>query len=447
MKRRDFVKNTGLLLTTAALTGYTNHVFGKTKKGKILILGAGFSGLAAAYLLTKNGYTVTLLEARSRAGGRVFTYTIHDNLTVELGAEWVGASHERLLSLCREFSLSLQEHRFKEETFTHGNRRKHEFQKNWVQKYEALLTAYRQMSEKEKQKLDSIDWWRYLVNNGIDEEDLLVKELLDSTDFGESIRFVSANAALSEYAESSPDNEMDFKITGGNSKLTEAFIQKIGPQNIKLEHVITKIEQGKFGVKVTCNNNATFIADVAICTLPTYAISKIEWIPPLPENKQKAIQSLQYARIYKNQLLFAERFWQRENFAMVTDLLGHYFFHTTQKQNHSHGVLTSYSTGDKAMTLGSLSESLRKTLLENDVNTMLGTNQKVQKYVGYYWGSDKFTQGAYAIYGKDQWYTIRPVLKKPFENVLFAGEHLADWQGFMEGAINTGEEAAQDILN
>ncbi|MCS7076065.1 MAG: FAD-dependent oxidoreductase [Bacteroidia bacterium] len=446
MKRRDFVKNTGLLLTSAALSGYPTTIFGKNKKGKVLILGAGLSGLSAAYLLTRSGYTVTLLEARSRAGGRVFTYSIQDNLTVELGAEWVGASHERILALCKELGLSLQEHRFKEEVFIHGSRRQLEFQANWTKKYENLLSAYRQMSEKEKQKLDSTDWWRYLVNNGIEEEDLLVKELLDSTDFGESIRFVSADMALGEYAESSPNNEMDFKVVGGNSKLIEAFVQKVGTENIKLEHIVTKVEQGKFGIKVTCANGNSFTADLAICTLPTYAISRIEWLPHLPEAKQKAIQALQYARIYKNQLLYSERFWQRENFAMVTDLLGHYFFHTTQKQNYVQGVLTSYSTGDKAMVLSSIPESARKTSLENDINTMLNANQKVQKYVGYYWGSDKFTQGAYAIYGKEQWYSIRPILKKSFGNVLFAGEHVADWQGFMEGAINTGEEAAQAIL-
>lgn len=447
MKRRDFVKNTGLFLTTAALSGYSTNVIGKNKKGSVLVLGAGFAGLAAAHLLIKNGYTVTILEARNRAGGRVFTYNIHDALTVELGAEWVGASHERILALCKEFGLALQEHRFKEDTFIHGNRYKHEYPAEWTKKYENLLAAYRQMSEKERQKLDSLDWWRYLVNNGINEDDLLIKELLDSTDFGESIRFVSADMAMGEYAESSPDNEMDFKIVGGNSKLTEAFVQKVGVQNIKLEHVVTKIEQGKMGIKVTCANGASFTADRVICTLPTYAISKIQWLPELPEAKQKAINALQYARIYKNQLLFGTRFWQRENFAMITDLLGQYFFHTTQKQNAVQGVLTSYSIGDKAMALGSMNENLRKTLLEQDVNTMLNVNEKVQKYVGYYWGSDKFTQGAYAVYGKEQWYNLRPVLKKSFGNVLFAGEHLADWQGFMEGAVNTGEDAAQAIIS
>ncbi|MDN3724936.1 FAD-dependent oxidoreductase [Aequorivita sp. SDUM287046] len=49
------------------------------------------------------------------------------------------------------------------------------------------------------------------------------------------------------------------------------------------------------------------------------------------------------------------------------------------------------------------------------------------------------------MYGKDQWFRVRPILQESFLHTQFAGEHLADWQGFMEGAINTGEEAAEKV--
>jgi len=65
----------------------------------------------------------------------------------------------------------------------------------------------------------------------------------------------------------------------------------------------------------------------------------------------------------------------------------------------------------------------------------------------YFWGDDKYSRGAYAIYRPGQWFTLMPILRRPFENVYFAGEHIADWQGFMEGAINTGEEAAEAIAS
>ena len=62
------------------------------------------------------------------------------------------------------------------------------------------------------------------------------------------------------------------------------------------------------------------------------------------------------------------------------------------------------------------------------------------------WQRDPFSQGAYALYRPGQWFSVRPILQKPHGKVFFAGEHLADWQGFMEGAVETGEAAAAAIL-
>ena len=64
----------------------------------------------------------------------------------------------------------------------------------------------------------------------------------------------------------------------------------------------------------------------------------------------------------------------------------------------------------------------------------------------YAWQRDAYTDGAYALYRPGQWFGIRPILQRPYGKVLFAGEHLADWQGFMEGAIETGESAAQSLI-
>jgi monoamine oxidase len=65
----------------------------------------------------------------------------------------------------------------------------------------------------------------------------------------------------------------------------------------------------------------------------------------------------------------------------------------------------------------------------------------------YAWQRDEFTKGAYAIYRPGQWFGVRPHLLKPHLKVLFAGEHLSDdWQGFMEGAIETGEAAAESLI-
>lgn len=79
------------------------------KKPKVIIIGAGFAGLAAAYQLHKRKKDFVILEARNRIGGRVFSHIIDEDekLVIELGVEWVGNSHHRIRELCGEFNLQL----------------------------------------------------------------------------------------------------------------------------------------------------------------------------------------------------------------------------------------------------------------------------------------------------------------------------------------------------
>lgn len=291
-----------------------------------------------------------------------------------------------------------------------------------------------------------MDWWRYLANNGITERDMQIRDLLDSTDFGECIRHVSAYAAIAEYAESSEKNEMDYKIKGGNSLFAKALAERIGSDSIKLKHKVTEINQADGKVDVLCDNGTVFSGDSLICTAPTYALLKINWKPGLPEEKMNALNELQYARISKHAVLFNERFWKAEDFDMVTDVYGHYFYHATKNQPGTKGALISYTIGDKADVIARQNDEFKANVINDSLKTAFGeVKDKIVTQLNYYWGMDEYTKGGYALYGTGQWFTVMPVLKKRFMNTYFAGEHLADWQGFMEGAIVTGEEAADEI--
>jgi monoamine oxidase len=129
-----------------------------TTPQKVVILGAGFSGLAAGYLLSKQGVDVTILEARSRIGGRVFSHKIDDtdNLTIELGAEWVGASHKRLISLSKEFGLELKNNQFNTHLIyqdQYSAPDKWDYSTAWNSKFEEILDAYANFSEADKVEL------------------------------------------------------------------------------------------------------------------------------------------------------------------------------------------------------------------------------------------------------------------------------------------------------
>ena len=445
--RRDFIKGSSLIVAGSFLSADQFQFL--AKPSSVIVIGAGFSGLAAANYLKKKKLKVTVLEARARIGGRVHSFNIPDeNLVIELGAEWVGKSHERIIEMCNEYKLELSNNQFETHLLYKGKyygKGGWKYSDEWDKKWATLLKNYGTMNKAQKQELDKYDWWRYLVNNGCDGMDLDVRELLDSTDFGESIRHVSAFAALAEYAESSEKNEMDYKIRGGNGQLAVKLAEKIGVENILLEHGVTKVEQTKIGVKVTCSNGRVFRADKLICTVPTFSLKKIQWLPGLPKEKVDAVNALQYARINKHPVLFSERFWP-EDMDMATDLPAHYFYHATKNQPGKKGVLISYTIGDKAAVVANQDDAYHNTMIAQALKPGFGDVQgKIEKQWNYYWGNDDYSKGAYALYGPGQWFTLRPALANSFLNTYFAGEHLADWQGFMEGAINTGEEAAKMI--
>ena len=451
--RREFLKTLGAVSAGVALAP---NVLSQKRKRSAVIIGAGFAGLAAAYKLKNAGWQATVLEARDRIGGRVFSHKFAGtDLICELGAEWVGESHERIKALCHDFNIPLQKHQFEDHLLRDGRVYRPgewNFSPQAKAAFEKLIAGYEKLTPLAKTKLDKYDWWTYLEKIGFTNDDLLLRDLMDSTDFGESIRHVSAFAALAEYAESSPHNEMDYKMTGGNSRLAEELAKRIGQENILLNMGATKVDQRAGHIKVTALSNAgigtVLDANAVICTVPIQSLLKIKFDPPLPREQTEAAEKLTYARICKNSVLYDERFWKDENFSLVSDVTSHYYFHSTQNQPGKQGILTSYAIGEKADVLASQSEARRMRIIANDLTDFDPNAPKLAKGIASYaWQRDKFTDGAYALYKPGQWFGIRPILQRPHRNILFAGEHLADWQGFMEGAIETGEAAAKKLVS
>ena len=445
--RRQFVKNG--LLSTAGILVATEGIgaFGIGAQPKVIVIGAGFSGLAAAYQLKKRGVEVVVLEARNRVGGRVFTYNMDakEHLNVELGGEWISKSQKRILGLCDEMGLLLQDNllqahlHYKNQYF-----KPYEWSQSqeWQKRLSKLKMDFVDLSAEDQNELDKLDWWRYLLNNGCDGRDLDIQNLVDSIDFGESIRQVSAYAAMQHFTTVAQRKELPYKIVGGNGKLADALAARIGAEHVKLNHKVLRIEQsGK--VKVTCTNGSVFEADKLICTTPTQAMKMIEWLPKLPVDKVDAINELQYGRVNKNLMLFTNRFWKDERFDIVTDSTAHFIYHGSKDQKSTKGVLISYAAGDKGDVISKQNDAGRAVLMQQALLPVFGNIRPVmEKQLNYYWGDDEYSKGAYSIYRPGQWFRLRPVLQKPFINTYFAGEHIADLQASMEGAVVTGENAA-----
>jgi monoamine oxidase len=413
-----------------------------------IIIGAGLSGLAAAHAL--KDWNVTLLEARERVGGRVVSFSFKENpkLVCELGGEWVGDSHDRMKALCDEFKIPLKDHRFEAWLMQDSVVKRPgqwDFSPQAKVAFENFRKVFKAYNEGDRIRLDRYDWWTWLKEIGFTEADLLLRDLQDSTDFGETIRMMSAYGAAAEYFESSPANEMDFKMEGGNSRLVDALASRVGSSRILTGMTVQRIVQRGGKVTVTAGGR-DFTADACICTVPARVLEKIAFDPPLPRAQSEAANKLQYARIIKNQVLFNERFWGPEDFSLVSDVTSHYYFHSTKDQPGQQGILCSYAIGEKADILAAQNSRKRRDIITSD---LLPLNSRAPELAANIqsmaWQRDIHTQGAYAFYRPGQWFTLRPILQQPHGKVLFAGEHLAEWQGFMEGAVVTGEAAAQAL--
>ncbi len=436
------------------------------EKRTCIVIGAGLSGLAAARLLSAAGWSVRVLEARERIGGRVFTHRFagdkgEDQVYCELGGEWIGQGHRQMKALCKEFELKpLLRHAF-DFSFLEGGRITDHFNVGqWpysskaAKAFDTLRDEAKNWSPRTQEILDRKDWWTILRDRGFTPRELLRRDLMDSTDFGESIRQVGGFSAAAEYFTGNKNNEMDFRIEDGNSEVVKELAKAIKRHrgSIHMKNEVKKIRQDHTGVYVTVSGGDTFRASFCICTIPARTLTNVIFEPRLPDDQWDAAKQLQYARIMKTVLLFQTRFWmenKKTKFSCFTDGASDFIFDSTLYQTAEYGILCSYAIGDKADDLNAVYRDNRQKLqrlIEKDLSSIFpGARPKALAIEAQPWQADEYTQGAYALYRPGQWFGIRAILQEPHLRVYFAGEHLADEQGFMEGAVVTGQDAAESV--
>ena len=485
ISRREFLKNT--TLTAAALSTFGPELLassGQTleRKGspkKVIVIGAGLAGLAAAYELTQAGHDVTVLEAQLRPGGRVLTLRepFSDGLYAEAGAARFHDTHDFTLKYVELFGLTLDPFYPSELAslkYTRGKRiARKPGQKIDLSEYPASLTAG--LTPEEKKLGDDGMWEKYV--------DSVLKEIsnaaapdwppgalkkYDQMNFREFLRAQGASRSATVLLWGEEGRLDDFsalwllrlmaldqkaqktyKIRGGTDLLPKAFAARLA-EKIRYGAPVLRIEHDNRGVRTVflqAGSHQTLAGDYLVCTIPFSLLKRVEVAPPFTPEKRKAINELPYADVCRVFLQSRKRYWLEEGFNGFgfADTLEE-LWQPTFDQPGPRGLLLSYLRGLQARRVTAMKESERVQFTLNEMEKILpGIRQNFEGGVSKCWDEDPWEGGAWAFLRPGQASALLPHIARPEGRVHFAGEHASAWNGWMQGALESGNRAAREV--
>lgn len=458
---------------------------------KIIVVGAGMSGLVAASLLKAAGHDVTVLEATQRVGGRIFTMRepFMDGMYLDVGAMRIPHTHPLVLEYIKKFRLKVNEFRNttpQDLIFANGIKiNRTIYQQNPdilrypVAPHEKGKTAEELLTMAIKPVADFINQnpaqnWNIIVREfdrypmsfflrynpvgpslspGALES---IKVLLGLEGFPE----LSFPAILRELLPLfSPDIHF-YEVEGGNDKLPNAFLPQL-KEDLYFGYQMTKIEQDPQQVTIHARHTLsqkplTVSGDLAILTIPFSLLSFVEIVPrqSFSPNKWKAIRELHYVSSTKIGLQFKQRFWEREGLQggkLMTDLPIRFAAYPSHLIGSSGSgiIMASYTWEDDTLSWDNLQEGDRiRNALDN--LAVVHGNQVYEYFLtgaSHSWSQYPFSGGAFSMFKPNQETELFPFIPVPEGRVHFAGEHTSLAPGWIEGAIQSGIRVAREVTD
>jgi monoamine oxidase len=468
--RRRFLKTSALATGGILLSGQSYSYARNFAAGKrVVIIGAGFSGLAAAYELKSVGYDVTVVEARDRISGRVLSF--NDKLTqafvpgknVEGGGELIGNNHPCWIHYAQKFGLGFLDVTVSEleaPIIIEGKRlSEEESNKLW----EEMDAVFNRMNDDAKPVLVDRPWDspnaaaldKMSVKDFVDKQkdvDDFTRRACDvqvASDNGQTIDKQSYLGLLASVAGGDgerywTDSEV-YRCDGGNMQLAHKLADAIGRDKIILGLPVSSVVVKGEKVLVTCRDGRVIEADDVIVTAPPTTWAKISFSPGLPPilNPQMGV-NLKYIAHMKR------RFWKDLNLApdSLTDGFMSQSWEGTDAQEGDADVsLNCFSGGAAATKSLDISKGDRDAKYADELEKLYpGYKENFVKSRYMDWPREQWTMAGYSFPAPGQVTTIGPAMYKGLGKVHFAGEHTCyAYVGYMEGGLTSGSSLARRI--
>ena len=432
---------------------------------RIVVAGAGLAGLVAARDLEAQGADVTIVESRDRVGGRVHTLRtgFADRQHAEAGADLIEAEQTRVLALAKDLGLEpvrILRHgwgfygpdkngrlriRSGPGAFAEAEQRL----EPEIREYELVNSRWDSPVTAAIARQSVADWLlRIRADAGFaaamrglrgfflaDPEDLSLLALVDEFASGDT-----------------PGGGQMFRIADGNDRLASALAKRLRGR-LLLKHVLRSVTEHDSGLRFIIedqgNNFRRHVldADYAVCTLPASTLRHVQFDPPLPADQARAIAELRYGAATRVLLQFKTRFWRKPGrpSAFGTDRPTGAVWDGNEQHARQPGILTLLAGGRAASDLRAIIRSGGTDALLDRLR-WIGEPSALLAHHIVAWDEDPWAYGGYAFFDPTFAPVLRDWLPRPFGRITFAGEHTSTrWQGYMNGAVESGERAAAEI--
>lgn len=439
----------------------------------VVVVGAGLAGLVAARDVAAAGHDVTVLEARDRVGGRTLSVD-QGGETVDLGAQWIGPSQDRIQALVAELDLAT----FPQYDDGRGRIITGEDAMEAADPLGALplhdrLSLYVAIwrLERLRQRIDleapwnspnadqldatSVDTWKRRVLKTSRSRaffDAVIRALFTSEPAELSLLYAltyfHAGGGFDRLA-SVEGGAQQTRIEGGTQQITQTLAADLGDA-VHLNAPVRHLERDEDGVTVR-TGGTTVDGAYAIVAVPPAMAGRIDYDPPLPVARDALTQRMPMGSVVKCVATYEEPFWRDAGYSgEVLDADGTVgLAFDDSPADGSTGALVGFILGDRARTWSERPQADRREQVIASFADHFGSRAADPiDYVDRAWSTERWSGGCYAGNMPPGTMTsVGDALREPVGRIHWAGTETAtQWCGYMDGAVRSGERAAAEII-